>query len=234
MTCLVTSGYSQVNYIKKGDELFLLMKYEEAIVWYNKEPENPVAQYKISAAYVCMADMASGDVKKQHIANAELAARKSLKLNPDLSEGHTWLAASLGHKALFEGSKTKVLLCNEVKSELEKATKLNPNNHLAYSIMGTFYRALGNVSWVERKLAEVFIGTLPSGGYKESEAAFLKAIKLSPKTVRNWYELGLLYSDWDKEDLVIKIFTEGSKLQPEVESDKKRIKAMKEYLDDNE
>jgi len=58
--------------------------------------------------------------------------------------------------------------------------------------------ALGNVSWIERQLAAVFLGSLPEGGYDESESAFRKAIALSPSVIRHHFELGELYMQQDR------------------------------------
>ena len=78
---------------------------------------------------------------------------------------------------------------------------LKPDDDIAYTILGSFYRALGNVSWIERQLASVFLGNLPDGGYPEAEVALKKAIALAPGTLRHRQELGMLYIDWGKDEL---------------------------------
>jgi tetratricopeptide (TPR) repeat protein len=100
---------------------------------------------------------------------------------------------------MFEGSKKKVELSNEIKYELDYALKLNPDDDVAYSILGSFYRALGNVSWFERTLADLFLGGLPEGGYEESEKALTRAIELAPENMRHHYELARLYLNWDRQ-----------------------------------
>jgi len=89
-------------------------------------------------------------------------------------------AAALGNIAMFEGSKGKVRLCNEIKQELDRALDLDSLDDVAYSIMGSFYLALGKVSWIERQLASVFLGSLPDGGFEEAEAALRRAIAIAP------------------------------------------------------
>src|SRR6185437_6512414 len=159
--------------IEQGDKLFEQMKYPEAIAAYSKDSNNAEAQWKISRGNVCYADIITKDREYYYI-KAEKAARSCVKINPKLSYGHSWLAASLGNLAMYQGSRTKVMLCNEIKSELDKALVLNSKDDIALSIYGSFYHALGNISWLERNLAMLFLGGIPEGGYEDSEKYFLK------------------------------------------------------------
>jgi tetratricopeptide (TPR) repeat protein len=99
---------------------------------------------------------------------------------------------------MFKGGKTKVKLCYSIKHELDCSIRLDPDDDIAYSILGSFYMALGNVSWIERQLAAVFLGSLPEGGYDESERALKKAIALAPGAIRHHFELGDLYMQEDR------------------------------------
>ncbi len=226
------AGKLHTGHIQEGDVYFVQMNYKEAIARYEKEPGSAEAQWKIARANICIVDISQKEEKRAYIINAEKASRKSIAINYNLGEGHTWLAATLGNKAIFEGSKSKVLLCYEIKKELDIALKLNPNDDVAYSILGTYYRVLGNISWLEKQLADIFIGKIPPGGYPDSEAALKKAIALSPRTIRHWYEIGKLYDTWGKEDLARSFFKKGAQLPPQVESDRKRLKEMNDYLND--
>jgi hypothetical protein len=78
--------------------------------------------------------------------------------------------------------------------------RINPGADGAFSIRGSFYRALGNVGWLKRQLAEMFLGKIPDGGFPEAEAALLQAVALAPEIMRHHYELGVLYLDWGRPD----------------------------------
>ena len=104
----------------------------------------------------------------------------------------------MGNIAMYEGGEKKVRLCRVIKKEIDLAIELDSCNDVAYSILGSFYKALGEVSWVEKQLAAVFLGGLPGGGYQESDAAFRKAIGLAPDVIRNHYELGKVYMCQDR------------------------------------
>jgi tetratricopeptide (TPR) repeat protein len=101
---------------------------------------------------------------------------------------------------MFEGSKAKVRLCTEIKQELERAIALNPYDDVAFSVLGSFYKALGDVSWFERQLAGLFLGSLPEGGYDESEHALKRAIALAPEVIRHHFELGMLYIELERNE----------------------------------
>ena len=145
-----------------------------------------------------MGEVATGSERERHFRDAEVYARGCIRLDSTIGEGHTWLAAALGNIAAYEGSRAKVRLANEIRGELDIALALNPDDDVALSVLGSFYRALGNVSWIERQLAAVFLGSLPDGGYEEAEAALRRAIALAPTVLRHQFELALLYIDWGK------------------------------------
>jgi tetratricopeptide (TPR) repeat protein len=185
--------------IAKGDYYFNLMRYKDAIAWYNLDSSKAEAQWKIAKAYVCHGDKSTTTDKEMHYKLAVTAAKRCIQIEETNSNGHTWLAAALGNTAMYEGSKTKVMLATQIKAELLRAIALNPNDDIAYSILGSFYREVANISWLEKKLALTFIGKIPDGTFQDSKNAFDKSIALNPTLMRNWYELGLLYIYWDKD-----------------------------------
>jgi Tfp pilus assembly protein PilF len=132
---------------------------------------------------------------------------------------------------MYEGSKSKVQLCTEIKDQLEKAIAINPRDDVAYSILGTFYMNLGNVSWIERQLARMFLGRLPDGGYDEAEAALLKAIALAPDVIRHHYELATLYRLRDRTAEARVEYEKTVSLQPVLASDPRRQKNAQHWLE---
>jgi len=209
------------------------MRYRDAIAWYKLDSSKAEAQWKIARSYICFGDYTPSDKEQESsYRNAEKAARKCILLSETNSNGHTWLAAALGNIAIYEGSKTKVKLCQEIKKELDRAIVLNPKDDIAYSILGTFYRVLGNISWIERELALAFIGRIPPGGYTDSEKAFNMSTSLSPKIMRHWFEMGLLYLDWGKKDKAKQAFILAKQCPVLLASDKIRLTDIDTYMKD--
>ncbi|MBC7923427.1 MAG: hypothetical protein H7Z75_20305 [Ferruginibacter sp.] len=223
-------AHPPVDPLAAGDRLFFQMKYAEAIEQYQANPASPEAQWKTARSYICLADVTPLDRQKPLYYQAVAAARACLRLDQQNGNGHTWLGAALGNIANYEGSRTKVRLCTEIKGELERALALNPGDDVALSILGSFYRALGNINWLERTLANTFLGSLPKGGFAEGEAALRKAIQLSPNTLRHWYELGLLYQDWGKDHLAWQTFQSAQGLPVVLGSDRKRLSQIKRIV----
>jgi len=209
--------------IKRGDAYFDLMRYRDAIAWYNLDSSKAEAQWKIAKANVCYGDIALKSEKEQYFRAAEKAAQRSIALESSNSNGYTWRAAAIGNIAMYEGSAARVKSCNSIKADVLKAIQLNPNDDIAYSILGSLYREIGNISWVEKQLAMTFIGKIPDGGYLESEQSFNKAIAINPELMRHWYELGLLYTYWGKKDKSIEAFEKAKMCPVLIASDKNKL-----------
>lgn len=208
----------------QGDSAFLQQHYVQAREWYcgelRSDPRNAAVLWRLARLENVAAGSLSGEEKHAGYREAEQYARQCVAADSTLAEGHTWLAVSLGNLAMFGGSKEKVRLAHEIKQELDKALFLNQNDDVAYSILGSFYRALGNVSWIERQLAAMFLGSLPSGGYPEAEQALKRAISLAPGVLRHRYELGLLYVDWGMDEQARLTLEDCLRLPPLLVSDK--------------
>ncbi|MBP1648800.1 MAG: hypothetical protein H6Q30_2245 [Bacteroidetes bacterium] len=183
--------------VENGDREFSGIRYAAAETFYHAAlasgSDSSEALWRLARLYVCMADVSTGDRKLGLYRQAESFADRCLMADSMSSEGHTWRAAALGNIAMFEGSKMKVKLCHAIKKELDESIRLNPDDDIAWSILGSFYMALGSVSWLERRLAAIFLGSLPDGGYEDAELALLKAVDLSPQIIRHHAELGDLY-----------------------------------------
>jgi tetratricopeptide (TPR) repeat protein len=232
---LRTSSVSSAS-IENGDAEFLHIHYPEAIAIYEsglaEDSRNADLLWRLSRVYVCLSDVSPKDESEALYRKAVDYARKCIEADSAKSEGHAWLAASLGSVAMFEGSRSKVKLSHEIKKEVDKAILLNPGNDIAYTILGSFYRALGNVNWFERNLASLLFGGLPEGGRRESEVALKKAIQLAPNVMRHPYELGLLYLDWSRKEEAKAIFEKAVQLPIGLASDAKRLKKMNGFLED--
>ena len=217
-----------------GDEAFARINYPAAIVSYEEQlqlfPNDPELLWRLARVLVCSGEVKENGEGEKFFTSAEVYARRCIRIDSANVEGHTWLAATLGYLALSAGLKEQVRLTNELYAEVEKVLALDPQNDAAYSIRGSFYRALGNVSWLQRELASVFLGHLPEGGYEESEAALKNAIALAPDVMRHQYEIGVLYLDWEKRDEAKKAFEFAATLPIRVAIDRPRLAKIKELL----
>ena len=179
------------------------MNYLRALTLYDSvlatSADSVVVLWRMARAVTCLADTSALENRLELYKKAKAYAIRSVRADSMNSEAHAWLAASIGNIAMFEGGKTKVKLSRVIKRELDIAIRLDPRNDIAYSILGSFYKALGDVSWVEKQLAAMFLEGLPDGGYEESDIAFRRAIELAPDVIRNHYELGKVYLCQDRD-----------------------------------
>ena len=185
--------------IAAGDEAFARIEYPSAIAAYEhalaEHPDEPELLWRLARVYVCAGEIAQENDQRQLFIAAERCARRCIALDSLNGPGHTWLAGALGYIALSESVGRKVALSRELLQEALRALELNPNDDAAYSIIGSFYRALGNAGWLQRTIAAVFLGDVPKGGYDEAEAALKNAVRIAPEIMRHQYELGVLYLD---------------------------------------
>ena len=229
---LKSSDYSEAVF--RGDEAFQKIDYPAAISAYeaalHEHPQETEILWRLARAYVCLGEV-SGEADRSHMFNtAEEYARRCVAFDSSKAEGHTWLAGALGYEAWYSGVSDQIRIAHELLHELDCALALNPGDDIAYSIKGSFYRALGDVGWVKRGIVSVIWGSLPPGGYEESESALLKAIALAPRTMRHSYELGVLYLDMDRKVEARKVLQQASILPVQSAIDRPRLVKIRELL----
>jgi tetratricopeptide (TPR) repeat protein len=220
--------------IRSGDEAFARIEYPAAIARYEEaladHPAESELLWRLARVDVCMSEVAEGEVRRKLLADAEKYARQCIAVDSARGEGHTWLAAALGYLALDAGTEKKLALSRELVREAGRATALNPEDDAAWSILGSFYRALGNVGWLERALASLFIGSVPGGGYAEAESALTKAIAIAPDIMRHHYELGILYIDMRRTEEARRALEKAAGLPVKTAIDRPRLQKIKELL----
>ncbi len=217
-----------------GDEAFLRIDYSTAIRSYEEQlhshPNNVQLLWRLARVYVCSGEVMENGTGEPYFTKAEEYARRCVQFDSMNVEGRTWLAATLGYLALHAGTKDQVRLTSEMHQEIQHVLRLDVNNDAAYSMLGSMYRALGNVSWVQRQLAALFVGSIPDGGFEEGEAALQKAIALAPDVMRHHYELGVLYLDWGKKESGKAALERAASLPIRVAIDRPRLEKIKALL----
>lgn len=158
-------------------------------------------------------------------------ARQCVRLDEHCARCHTWLAAALGVHADDLGAKEKIRNANIIKAELERALELDPNDDIAWSILGSFNREIAGIGWIERMFANTFLGEVPKGSYQEAERMFLKAISLNPDIIRHYYELGLLYREQKRYPEALRTFRIALAKPLQMKSDIQRKENMRRMIE---
>jgi tetratricopeptide (TPR) repeat protein len=220
--------------IAVGDEHFYRMEYPAALSMYTSALGDTASKgealWRLSRTLVFMGEVARGEARDSLFRRAELCARECTRIEPANFQGYTWLAASLANIARREDTETQIALVHAVRSIIDTALTLNPENDVAYSVLGSLCRALGGVTWVEKRLADLLFGGLPDGGYEEAEQAFRRAITIAPGVMRYHFELGKLYIDMNRPDDARREFHIAASLPPRVAGDRNAVRRMEKML----
>ena len=231
---LALDGGDLPGLVAQGDGAFARIEYPAAITLYQealaRHPAEPELLWRLARVSVCLAEVSEGEPRMKLLAGAEQYARACIAADSGVSEGHTWLAGALGYIALEEGTEQKLETSRELEREAQRAVQLNPADDAALSILGSFYRALGNVGWLERALASLFVGQVPRGGYEEAESALKKAVAIAPEIMRHRYELGILYIDMGRKEDARRALEAAAALPVRTAIDRPRLEKIKELL----
>lgn len=185
--------------IASGDKAYAEFNNEEALNYYQQavqaDPTNYEALWKLARAYVDVGErLKDKDKRSEFYKKSEEYARKAVEVNPDGAEGHLYLSIALGRVALDAGPKERIRLSKEIKAEVDKALELDPNNDIAWHVLGRWHRKLSSLSWIERGFANTFLGGVPKeASMDKAVECFQKAIELNPGHINHHLELAITY-----------------------------------------
>lgn len=195
--------------IALGDSLDDLGDHEGALQAYlsvlQSDSLNYAALWKTGDQYTEVAKELPDKDKEGKETKFDLARQyceKAIEVNPEGWEGHTYLSIALGRLALFRGGKEKINLSKRIKAEADEAIALNPNDDLAYHVIGLWHRNLANLSWVLRSFAKILYGGVPPGSNEEAVACLKKAIEINPTHINHHLELAKTYEVTGQKDLM--------------------------------
>ncbi|MFZ0390625.1 MAG: tetratricopeptide repeat protein [Calditrichia bacterium] len=191
--------------ISRGDSVYQQHNYPLALNLYSqvleKDPDSYAAAWRLSRAYIDVGESIDNkDKRQQYYQKGEELARKAIELNPEGSQGHLFLSIALGRVALDAGAKERIKLSKEIKAEADRALELDPENDLAWHVLGRWNRRLASLSWVEKKFANMFLGGVPKDASVEKAAeAFRKAVELNPDYINHHLELAITLEKLDRK-----------------------------------
>jgi len=120
-------------------------------------------------------------------------ANKAIAASPQNDQANVSMAMILGKSTLTKSGKEKLKNARLIKKHLDIALKTNPNNYLAWHILGRWNFEISNVNAVERAGAKIFYGGVPSGTIKNAIMYFEKSKSLQPLFILNYISLANAY-----------------------------------------
>jgi tetratricopeptide (TPR) repeat protein len=235
---LLLSQESEASFLTQGDNAYNSYNNEKALENYKKilviNPDNYEANWKASRACVDIGEMIDDDdIRAGYYSQSEKYARTAVKLDPDGSNGHLYLSVALGRVALDASPKQRIKMSKEVKEEADHAIRLDPNNDIAYHVLGRWHRKIANLSWIEKGFADMFLGGVPKeASNEEAVKNFKKAIELNPSSINHHLELAITFEKMDKEKLAIENFRKCLSIKSDKPKDKKYQAIAQEHLND--
>jgi tetratricopeptide (TPR) repeat protein len=214
LTCAASRAQSADDLIEKGD--FFALKFEagEALKDYlaaeKLEPKNVRLLVRISRQYRYLMSDASKTEEKLRLGGIAVGyGKRAAALGPNDSEAQLAVAISYGKLQPLESTKEKVETARIIKSEADKAIKLDPRSDLAWHVLGRWNMGYAEVTGVKRALAEIIYGKLPAPTYADAAKCFEKAIELKPDRLIHYIELGLVYSRMDRMADARRVISKG-------------------------
>ena len=219
---------SAKEFIQKGDVFYAKFEAAEALKFYlpaeKLDPGNARLLVRISRQYRhLMSDATKTSDKLQLGKTAVDYAERATALSPNDPEAQLALAISYGKMLPFEETRGKITTSRLIKSAADRVIALDPDNDLAWQVLGRWYLGLAEVGGVKRALAQIKYGKLPPAKYEDAVRCFEKAIALNPNRLMHCIELGRTYAKMGKEEDARKFITRGLAMA-ETEKDDPEIK----------
>ncbi len=214
LSCTTSWSQTASELVGKGDSFDARFEGGEALKSYlpaeKLEPKNVLLLVHISRAYrYLMSDTAKTSEKLRVGALAVTYAERAATLGPDDADAQLAVAISYGKLQPLVSSGEKVRTARTIKSQAEKALRLDPRNDLAWHVLGRWNMGYATLTGLKRKLAEISNGALPAPTYADAAKCFEKAIALNPARVINYIQLGQVYSEMGRTADARKALSKG-------------------------
>lgn len=164
----------------QADKLFDEANYPELLELLKKQQnweENEQILWRVARCEFQIAKSIQ-DKKTEHeqlVNTAYEHVKKSLELDDKNGLAHKWAAILLDAVSTLKGTKERVLQVLNVRNHMEKAVEYAPTDPTSYYLLGEWHFSCYQVSWWERKLANIAFGKLPDADMEVALKMFEKA-----------------------------------------------------------
>jgi tetratricopeptide (TPR) repeat protein len=208
----INDGSEVSNLLQQADSFYAAFKTREALHALGRvlqlDPNNFEALAKSARGHIDIGDLIpdsdpnAKENKLKEYRAAEDYARRAVKIDPQSTWGHFYVAASLGKIASQSPPAKQIDLSGEIRAEVEKAIEADPQNGFAYHIYGVWHRRMAEVGSTSRMLASAFLWrSIPRGDLNTSVDYLKKAIAINPTVISHHLEIAKTYVDLGRYDL---------------------------------
>jgi tetratricopeptide (TPR) repeat protein len=144
---------------------------------------------------------------------AEDTARRAVELAPGDAQTHLILAIVLGRVALLEAPARKVALSKEIGERAGRTTQLDPENDLAWHVLGRWNYELATFNPLLRGIAKAVYGQFPDATLDKAAMCFQKAMALAPNRCMHRIEYGRTLAELGKTKEAVDALQAGLSLE---------------------
>jgi tetratricopeptide (TPR) repeat protein len=144
-------------------------------------------------------------MKQELFLTGKSYAESAIKINPAGADGYYALSVAMGRLALSGSGKEKINAVKEIRSNAEKAIKINPQHGRAWHVIGKWHYEVSNLNIFEKAGVKLIYGGLPPASLQESIAAYEKARMYETNFALNYLELAKAYKRSGKEKKAIEL-----------------------------
>ncbi len=226
---LPLAAQSTGDLIARGDALDKQHKNREALGVYLQAaatgPENAGVLRRLAGQYSQLMDDSADATQRKEFADKALScATKAKELAPKDAKVRLALAIVYGRIALLESPRKQLDMSRLIREELEASLALDPNDPLAWYVLGRWNYEVANKSPLLKGLARTVYGEFPDGSNDRAVACFEKAVALDPSRPANHIELGRALAALGKKTEALGLINKGLAI-PSSEKDDAAAKA---------
>lgn len=200
MLCLATASAAELSFderMTQGEHAaetnvsVALELYEAASL---TEATNAANLCRLARNYCDLMALTNSTAGKKAILDLALqAALLAVKADPSNATAHASLAVCYAKSCAFAGLKTKLNYSRLFKAEAERAIALDPQQDIAWYLLGRWHYELANVGFLSRTVVKVVYGSLPKASYAEAIKNFSRAVELAPNRILHHAGLAQVY-----------------------------------------
>jgi tetratricopeptide (TPR) repeat protein len=241
--CCRYAGPDVTQLLKNAERLYSQFKPKEAVAELHKvlqiEPQNFEALAKLTRAHIDIGDMIPQSAhdwqerRMKEYRTAEDYARKAITANPSSTWGHFYVAASVGNIAILSPVGKQIDLAGEIRSAVEKAIALDPQNGFAYHAYGVWHRKMAEIGKTKRMFASLVYGrSVPAGTLEKSIEYLRKAVALNPTVIVSRLELARTYVATENWPLAHNLLSSIRELPVQFSDDARHKQKAEELLEE--
>ena len=206
------SGHAQVssfpddlaradNAVKQGDFQGALRIYDAAT---NAQAGNATNLCTLARRYCDITYFTNSmALRNETIARALVCSQQAVKDEPTNATAHASLAVCYAKICKFADVKTELADSRLLKLEADKAIALDPNQDIAYYLLGRWNYGIARAGLFSRAYVKMVYGGLPHASLEDAVLDFQKACKLAPNSILNHAGLAMAYDALGEKKLEI-------------------------------